>query len=116
MRLKEIRKQRGLTQTEVANKIGVAQNTYSQYENGKREMDTVTLCKIADALNVTVDYLIGHPVYAQNKDKRFDGMDVDEMVDFLANNKDGRVLMSIAKDATKEDLEQIVRIVEALRG
>lgn len=116
MRLKEIRKQRGLTQAEVAKKIGVAQNTYSQYENGKREMDTATLCKIADALNVTVDYLIGHSVYEQENDKRFDGMNADEMLEFLANNEKGRVLMSIAKDATKEDLEQIVRIVEALRG
>ena len=112
MRLKEIRKERNLTQQEAAKLIGVAQSTYSQYENGKRQPDNAMLSKIADAFNVSVDYLIGRPVV---RDDRFEGMDVDGMLDFLANNKNGRVLMSIAKDATKEDLEQIVRIVEALR-
>jgi transcriptional regulator with XRE-family HTH domain len=49
----------GLTQEEVANKIGVARSTYGNYESGKREPDFKTTQKIADLFEVTVDYLLG---------------------------------------------------------
>lgn len=59
MRLKELRESKGLTQKEVAKVIGYTQLSYARYENGKREPDISTLCKLANYFNVTVDYLIG---------------------------------------------------------
>jgi len=59
MKLKELRKEKGLTQGEVANKIFMTQNGYSNYENGKTEPTIETLCKLADLYNVSLDYLIG---------------------------------------------------------
>ena len=59
MRLKEIRESKGLTQKEVAEIIGYSEIFYARYENGKREPDISTLCKLAEYFNVTVDYLIG---------------------------------------------------------
>ncbi len=106
------RKERGLTQAQLAARLGVSRSTVAMWESNKAQPDNDMLNKIADLFDVTVDYLLGRQTI---KDNRFEGMDVDGMLDFLANNKEGRVLMSIAKDATKEDLEQIVRIVEALR-
>ena len=58
MRLKELRESKGLTQKEVAKVIGYTQLSYARYENGKREPDISTLCKLANYFNVTVDYLI----------------------------------------------------------
>ena len=59
MRLKELRESRGLTQKEVAEIIGYSEISYARYENGKREPDISSLCKLAEYFNVTVDYLIG---------------------------------------------------------
>ena len=59
MRLKELREENGLTQQAVAEYLNVKQNTYSQYENGKREIPLDTLWKLADYYNTSVDYLIG---------------------------------------------------------
>ncbi len=59
MRLRELRDLRGLTQSDVSSQIGIAQNTYSQYETGKREPDMATLVKLANYFGVSVDYLLG---------------------------------------------------------
>lgn len=59
MRLKELCESKGLTQKEVAEIIGYSETSYARYENGKREPDISTLCKLAEYFNVTVDYLIG---------------------------------------------------------
>ena len=56
MRLKELRESKGLTQKEVAEIIGYSEISYARYENGKREPDISTLCKLAEYFNVTVDY------------------------------------------------------------
>lgn len=53
------REMRSLTQDEVADKLGVARQTYSRYENGQRECSFETLRKLADYLNVSTDYLLG---------------------------------------------------------
>lgn len=59
MRIKEIREQKGIKQKELAAAIGIAANTLSQYENEKREPDLVTIKKMAAALDVSIDALLG---------------------------------------------------------
>ncbi|WP_339283743.1 helix-turn-helix transcriptional regulator [Paenibacillus sp. FSL R5-0486] len=58
-RLLELRKERRLTQQEISKYLKMARTTYSGYENGSREPDNETLNKIADFLEVSVDYLLG---------------------------------------------------------
>ena len=58
-RLKELRKQRGISQLKLAMDLGMNQNTVSRYENGEREADYQTLIKIADYFEVSLDYLLG---------------------------------------------------------
>lgn len=62
MRLKELRKAKGMTQNEVAKVIGYSSLSYARYEKGEREPDINTLCKLADYFEVSVDYLIGRTV------------------------------------------------------
>lgn len=59
MRIKEIRMRKDISQKELAAALGIAPNTLSQYENGKREPDIKTLERISDFLNVTIDCLLG---------------------------------------------------------
>ena len=57
-KIKELRIANNLSQIELAEKLQIAQNTLSQYENGKRDPDIDTLKKIADYFDVTTDYLL----------------------------------------------------------
>ena len=58
MRLKEIRKKRGITQLKLAMDLNISQNTISRYETGEREADYATLIRLADYFNVSTDYLL----------------------------------------------------------
>lgn len=57
-RIKELRNDCELTQKELAQLIGVAQNTITQYENGSTKPSLEVLVKLADALNATTDYIL----------------------------------------------------------
>ena len=58
MRLKEIRKSKGLSQLKLAMDLNTNQNTISRYETGEREPSINELIKIADYFNISVDYLL----------------------------------------------------------
>ena len=57
--LKLLRKQNQLTQKEIAKQLGVSVQCYQGYETGYRQPTPDMLCKIADILGVSVDYLLG---------------------------------------------------------
>ena len=59
VRLKELRKKKGISQLRLATDLNTTQNTNSRYETGEREPGIDELVKIADYFNVSVDYLIG---------------------------------------------------------
>ncbi len=58
MRLRELRKQKNISQLKLAMDLGLNQNSISRYENGEREADYATLIAFADYFNVSVDYLL----------------------------------------------------------
>lgn len=58
-RVKELRKELGLTQTQFATKIGSTQRQVSFWESGQIEPNIFWLIKLADFFDVSVDYLIG---------------------------------------------------------
>ena len=67
-RLKEARASMGWSQADLANAAGLHQSALSHYENGARRPSFTNLRRLASALNVTTDYLIGHapPLDADN--------------------------------------------------
>lgn len=58
MRLKELRKSRGISQLKLAMDLSMNQNSISRYESGAREADYSTLIKFADYFNVSIDHLL----------------------------------------------------------
>ena len=58
MRLKDLREDRDLTQSYIAEKLHIKQNTYSNYENGNREIPITALIKLASFYNTSVDYIL----------------------------------------------------------
>lgn len=59
IRLKELRKQRRLSQIKVSMDLNMNQNSLSRYETGSREADYKTLILLADYYNVSIDYMLG---------------------------------------------------------
>lgn len=59
MRLRDLREDNDITQSQIASVLNIRQNTYSQYENGKRQMPLELLWKLADYYNTSIDYLVG---------------------------------------------------------
>ncbi|MFL0196961.1 helix-turn-helix domain-containing protein [Clostridium sp. WILCCON 0269] len=57
-RLSSLRKSHGMSQSDLAEKLGVTQQTVSKYENGSREPDAETLKLLSSIFNVSIDYLL----------------------------------------------------------
>ncbi len=58
MRLKELREDSDLTQADVAKILNVRQNTYSQYENGQRQIPLDFLIALAKFYKTSTDYIL----------------------------------------------------------
>ena len=78
-RIAQARKAQNLTQQEVADRLGVAQQTYAQYEVGRSRIPASMLPKLAEDLSVTLDELMGQnerprtkPGPASKLQKQFD--------------------------------------------
>ena len=59
MKLKELREENNLTQSQIAEYLNIKQNTYSQYENEKRQLPIDVLIKLAKFYKTTTDYILG---------------------------------------------------------
>jgi SOS-response transcriptional repressors (RecA-mediated autopeptidases) len=65
-RLKKLRDDKNLTQTELGKAFSISDATINRYEKNQRQPDTDTLNKLADYFNVTVDYLLGRSDFKSN--------------------------------------------------
>lgn len=102
-RLKELRKQRGLTQVEVAQIVGLTVATYSRYEKGLFKLESIMLCKLAEYYGVSVDYIL-----MRTNDPRMYKDTPMADIDFLAqyarlNEANQEILVAIASVMEKQN-------------
>lgn len=112
-KIKYYRKQCGLTQKELGERLGVSASMIGQYENSTRNPKMETIQKIADVLGVNISSLVelpGHeePYYLDD--------DTREMVEFLHNNPDYKVLFDASRNVKKEDIDFVKQMMDRLRG
>ena len=104
-----MRRSRGLTQTDLAEKMQVSRSTIAMWESNKREPDLESLEALADIFNVDIGSIVGSP-------------DMDTDTELLAlrqalhDDPDMRVLFDLAKDCTPTELRQTIAIIKALKG
>jgi transcriptional regulator with XRE-family HTH domain len=58
-RIRDLREDRDLNQTQVARMLGMSQTGYSKYETGENDIPTAVLIKLARFYNTSIDYLLG---------------------------------------------------------
>lgn len=107
--LRSLRLKAGLSQEELGKKLGLAKSTISMYESSTREPNLEVLEAIADTFNVDMNTLTDSKVSAELSSE------LQEYLEELKNRSEMRMLFSLAKGATKEDVMQAVKIIEALK-
>lgn len=58
-RIRDLREDRDMNQTELASLLGMSQTGYSKYETGENDIPTAILIKLAKLYNTSIDYLLG---------------------------------------------------------
>ena len=66
-RIRDLREDRDLNQTQVASMLGMSQTGYSKYETGENDIPTAILIKLARFYNTSINYLLGET----NQKKRY---------------------------------------------
>lgn len=117
-RLKALRKEKKLTQKELAEKINVTNVSVSGYESGNRTPDTETLQKLADFFEVSTDFLLGRDDNSLPNLTKRDEIDVtkdlQKIIDGLEGNKDDYAHFNgqTIEDMDEEDRELLIAALE----
>lgn len=109
-RLKELRKQRGYSQSELAKQLHVSKSTISMIELGSRQPSIEVMEMIADFFNVSLDYLRGE----DDISLYYLDPEVAQMAQELFARPELRVLFDASKNATKEDIEAVANILDKM--
>lgn len=111
-RIKKLRKEKGLTQKEMANLCEIPYSTYSNYENDNREPGIEQLEKISSVLNITLDDLIGYESKPNvQSDVGLEFHTIQEYKDFQSF-----ISQYNGPDYTKEEIEEIKKFAEFLKS
>ena len=58
-RIRDLREDRDMNQTQVAKMLGMSQTGYSKYETGENDIPTSILIKLSEFYNTSIDYILG---------------------------------------------------------
>lgn len=102
----------GKTQLQLANRLDVSKSTVSSWCSGSKMPRMGKIDEIADWFSVSRSELIEENGKSENFS---DNKDVSDLLEALRTRPEMRMLFSVSKDASKEDIEKAVAIIEALR-
>jgi len=100
--LKELRNKSRVSQKQLADVIGVSQQSINKYENHNIEPDIASLISMADFFNTSVDYLIGHT-------------DIDRIIEEVTENflnEEEEVLISAFRKLSRDEKDSIMLIIK----
>ncbi|EMI14717.1 transcriptional regulator [Bacillus stratosphericus LAMA 585] len=103
-RLKSVRKNRGLTQEELAKRVKTTKGTISNYENGHSTPSNEMLKDLADALNTTTDYLLGRTETISSNQVAYD-----------LNDPELQIAFNAASDFSEEARKQTIDFINYIR-
>lgn len=75
-RLKWLREKKGLTQKEMAERLGITQSYYSKFEYDQREPSLETLCKLPDILDESIDFMLGKTDFDKDADLQWRSVEI----------------------------------------
>ena len=103
--LKQCRKKQGVSQAELAAKLGVTQQAVGKWESGKSSPDPATVARIAEILSTTADFLLGlyRPVSnVTTPEERFFGNYAESLIPVIGTVKAGYGALAFEEDYGQE--------------
>lgn len=114
---KHLRQAKGLSQVEIAKRLGLSRSAISMWELGTREPDFDTLELIADYFNVDIDYLLGRTDKTTIvPESYYLNSEAKEYAEFLFNNPEYKVLFDASRKVKPEDIEFVRQMIDRVRG
>jgi transcriptional regulator with XRE-family HTH domain len=98
-RLSQLRKEKKLSQNDLASMVGIHANVLGRYERGEARPFVEMAAKLAEALQVSLDYLVG------NSDLKFDKETIDRIVNIQALSDEDKKPVFTMVDAYLRDLK-----------
>lgn len=120
-RLRIAMEARDITQSELCRQSGISTSSMSNYIAGRFEPKSDKLYQMAKALNVSEAWLMGLDTEMERQDEgvsptfRSDEAEVEEYLEMLRTRPECRILLKTAKGATRQQVEENVRFIEAMR-
>lgn len=114
-RLDALCKEKGIKGGRMCTDLNISKSLMTDLKSGRKKgINAETAQKIASYFDVTVGYLLGEE---EQKEKPLINGDEEltEYLEILKTRPEMRMLFQISKDATKEDVEAAVRVIEAIR-
>lgn len=114
-RIDKLCKKNGISITAMCKGSGVSRGSMTDLKNGRSQnLSTDAISKIASYFQVSIDHLLGGE---ENEKPPVDSdEELMEYLQMLKTRHECRMLFQVSKNATKEDVEAAVRIIEALRN
>lgn len=109
--LKKLRKDRGLSQTELANKLGVSPALIGMYETGQRKPSYEMLETVGDFFNVSTDYLQGR----ETGSEYYLDPNVAQLAEEMSSRPGLRVLFDASRDLSEESLKMFAEMIETFK-
>lgn len=121
-RIKEYRRKRGYTQSQMAAKLNMTEANFSSYERNKSVPPSEKLSQIASILNVTTDYLLGHTDVPFKSEENSNSTDTSipkwaspkDIRDFKKMLLEDSPIMFDGVPLDEEDKEKVLKVMEAI--
>ena len=113
-RLKQMRQSAGLTQSELAEKLGVSTSTVSMYEVGSRKPSFEILEQLADfqPFPLDTDYLMGKA----SRSVYYLDPETARLAQELKDNPGQRILFDASRNLTPEDIKVVMTVIKGLKA
>lgn len=106
--LKRLRKEKHMSQSQLAELVDMSQATIASWETGTRKPDTSMILRLAELLGVTTDELLGAPAMD-------DDAELWAIRESVRRDPERRELFNLARHADIEQVRQAVAIIDALK-
>lgn len=118
-RIRNLRKNYGWTQQQLAEKIDVTKSAIGSYEQDRRKPSLEVLRKLADSFDVTTDYLVGKSNFKQDPHSKIKQAleDDPELLSFwqmMGDREDLQLLFKQTKDLSPESIKSVVHFMKSI--
>ncbi|ADL12195.1 helix-turn-helix domain-containing protein [Acetohalobium arabaticum] len=118
-RLKQLRKEKGLTLEKLADEFDRSKTTFSNYENNHRKPDIDLTIELAEYFNVSIDYLLGNTEEKRTADEIkeviSENQELFKLWEIISDRKDLQLLLQQVKNFDSKSINNFINIINIIK-